>query len=186
MFIDELQKYEPYDLSQQRNKEILMNYYDLYKDTMFLRKEELFHVTSSSVILNKKMDKMLMTYHNIYKSFGWQGGHNDGDENCLNVAIKEAKEETSLTDFLVLPKIYSIDFLPVCSHMKNMKYVPAHLHLNVCYVFIADENSHIQIKEDENSAIEWVNINDIPTKCSEPELTEIYLRIIKKVRGDIL
>lgn len=39
---------------------------------------------------------MLMVYHNIYDSWSWTGGHADGDEDVLHVAMKEAKEETGI------------------------------------------------------------------------------------------
>lgn len=43
-----------------------------------------------------------MAYHNIYKSWAWTGGHSDGDSDLLNVALKEAKEETGLENLKVL------------------------------------------------------------------------------------
>ena len=34
-----------------------------------------------------------MIYHNIYNSWAWTGGHADGNENLVEVALKEAEEQ---------------------------------------------------------------------------------------------
>lgn len=39
-----------------------------------------------------------MIYHKIYNSWAWTGGHSDGDNDLLHVAMKEAKEETGIKD----------------------------------------------------------------------------------------
>ena len=46
--------------------------------------------------MNKDKTKVLMIYHNIYNSWSWTGGHADGDEDLLYVAIKEAKKKQVL------------------------------------------------------------------------------------------
>ena len=55
------------------------------------------HMTASSWIVNEDYTKVLMIYHNIYNSWAWTGGHADGDEDLLHVAVKEAREETGLS-----------------------------------------------------------------------------------------
>ena len=37
-----------------------------------------------------------MIHHNIYNSWGWTGGHADGNSDLIKVAIKEAQEETGI------------------------------------------------------------------------------------------
>ena len=49
-------------------------------------------MTSSGLIFNKNLDKILMVHHNIYNTWSWTGGHADGEDDLLKVAIKEAKE----------------------------------------------------------------------------------------------
>ena len=39
-----------------------------------------------------------MIHHNIYNSWGWTGGHADGDSDLIKVSIKEAKEETGIKE----------------------------------------------------------------------------------------
>ena len=96
---------------------------------MLVRENEIAHMTSSGFIVNKDRTKVLMIHHNIYNSWGWTGGHADGDSDLIAVAIKEAKEETGIKNANPITNdICSIDILPVNSHIKKGKYVASHLH----------------------------------------------------------
>ncbi|EPZ55371.1 NUDIX domain protein [[Clostridium] sordellii ATCC 9714] len=78
-------------------------------------------MTSSGFIVNKNRDKVLMIHHNIYNSWGWTGGHADGDSDLLHVAIKEAREETGLKNVRpITNEICSIEILPVSAHVKKV------------------------------------------------------------------
>jgi len=125
-----------------------------------------------------------MIYHNIYKSWAWTGGHADGDSNLLNVALKEAKEETGLENLKVISDgIYSLKILTVSSHIKRGKFVPAHLHLDCCFLLEADENEQLRIKEDENSGVKWVNISEVENISNEEEMKPVYRKLNEKLRG---
>lgn len=111
---EEILNYIPFNDQEKRDKEFIINCINKF-DNIFLRENEIVHFTSSGFVVNKNRDKVLMIYHNIYNSWGWTGGHADGDENLLDVAIKEVKEETSIKNLKVLNNgnITSIDTLPV-------------------------------------------------------------------------
>ena len=171
------------DIEQEMfDKKRRLEAYDKYGDKLFYRESEMMHFTSSSMIINKNRDKVLMVYHNIYDSYSWTGGHNDGDMNFLNVALKEAKEETSLSELKVLGDCpCSIEVLPVKAHVKRGKYVGAHFHLNVSFMFEADENAYVHIKEDENSRIRWIPIKDLEKNISisDIEMLPLYRKILR-------
>ena len=128
----------------------------------------------------------MLIYHNIYNSWTWVGGHSDGDNDLLYVAIKEAKEETGIKNVKpIIGDIYSLETVTVNGHIKRGKYVGSHLHFNVTYLLEADENEIITIKEDENSGVEWVPIENIISKSSEKWLREnIFTKIIEKMKKD--
>ena len=134
----------------------------------------------------KNGTKTLMIYHNIYNSWTWVGGHSDGDNDLLYVAIKEAKEETGIKNVKpILDDIYSLETVTVNGHIKRGKYVGSHLHFNVTYLLGADEDEIITIKEDENSGVEWVTIENIISKSSEKWIREnIFTKIIEKMKKD--
>ena len=182
MSIDLIKNYTSNIEQEMFDKKRILDAYDKYGEELFYRESEMMHFTSSSMIINKNRDKVLMVYHNIYDSYSWTGGHNDGDMDFLNVALKEAKEETSLSELKVLSDCpCSIEVLPVKAHVKRGKYVGAHLHLNVSFLFEADENAYVHIKEDENSRIKWIPIRDLDKyiSISDIEMLTIYRKILR-------
>ena len=184
---EDIEKYEPYNEQEEVDKRIMLKYIKDY-DNVLTRDNEFGHFTSSTFILNKERTKILMIYHNIYKSWAWVGGHNDGDGDSLNVAIKEAKEETGLKSVKPISNdIYSLEIICVDGHVKRGKYVGTHVHLNLTFLLEADENEEIRIKEDENSGVKWIPIEEILTVSTEKWITEkIYSKVIEKMKKDMI
>lgn len=149
------------------------------------RENQAGHITVSAWIVNRDRTKVLFCYHNIYKSWSWIGGHADGDENLLTVAVKEAKEETGADVTPLSDKIFSLEILPVAGHVRKGKYVPSHVHYNVTYLVYADENKALSVCEEENSAVGWIDISEIPEKSTEEwMIRNIYNKLTKKLRSD--
>lgn len=148
------------------------------------RDNEFCHLTASSFVINKAHTKVLCVYHNIYDSWGWLGGHADGDDDMLYVAKKETKEESSLEHFeQVMETPISVEILPVKGHVKNGKFVSGHLHLNVTYLFEADEHDSVHILESENSKVGWLSFDKLISKCDEPYMIPVYEKIIERVKN---
>lgn len=182
-YIEEIRKYNPLNEQELNDKKVILDYIDKFCDNILTRENEIAHMTSSGLILNKSLDKALMIYHNIYKTWAWTGGHADGDREMLKIAIKEAKEETGISKVLPLTDtIASIDIIPVYGHVKRGKYVSSHLHLNISYILIADENEKLILNEAETSDVGWIKISELDKYSDEPYLIEIYNKIINKAR----
>ena len=178
--IEMLKKYVPYNEQEKEDIRMMIKAEEMFMNVL-TRENEFCHLTASAFIINKEHTKVLCIYHNIYKSWGWVGGHADGDDDMLYVAIKEAKEETSLENFSVVgTQPISVEMLPVKSHVRKGKYVPSHQHLNVTYLFEANERDTIHILEDENSAIGWLSFEELINKCEEPYMLPVYEKIIEK------
>jgi 8-oxo-dGTP pyrophosphatase MutT (NUDIX family) len=152
-------------------------------DNSLTRDNKVAHVSSSGFILNKRMDKALMVYHKIYRSWSWTGGHADGESNLLKVALEEAREETGIENVKPLTeKIVTLDVLPVPSHFKHGKFVSAHLHLSIAYVLIADDTDRLIVKEDENSGVKWMKIKDIEKEVNELDMKLVYNKLINRAK----
>lgn len=182
-WIEEIERYVPIDEQEEKDKEIILKCIK-ENDDILTRENEVAHITSSGFIVNKDRDKVLMIHHNIYNSWGWTGGHADGDCDLLHVAIKEAKEETGIKNVVpVTNDICCIDILPVISHIKRGKYVASHLHLSVAYVLEADESEKLFVKEDENSGVKWMNISDIESCTDEKHMLNVYKKLVNKAKS---
>lgn len=182
--LSEIEQYTPYNVQEEKDKKIILDFLNEYDDA-FYRTNLLAHMTASAWVTNKNRDKILMAYHKIYDSWSWLGGHCDGNEDCLKVAIKEVKEETGVSHIKVLDEnIFSLEVLAVESHYKNGEYVPTHLHLNVTYLLEADENDPLFIKADENSGVAWFEIDEAVKQSNEKWFRDnIYSKLNNKLRS---
>ena len=181
-WIKSIKEYIPYNEQEEKDKEVFIKCINMFDDIL-IRNNEIAHITSSAFIVNKDKDKVLMVYHNIYNSWSWVGGHADGEEDLLYVAMKEAKEETGIKNVSpVSDNILSMDILPVLGHIRKGKYVPPHLHLSVAYLLEADENEQLIIKPDENGGVKWIPVDKIDTYSNEPHMVKVYNKIVSKLK----
>lgn len=181
-WIEQIKEYKPYNEQEKKDKEIILYSIDTL-DNILTRDNEIAHITSSAFVVNKTKDKVLMIHHNIYNSWSWTGGHADGEEDLLGVAIREVKEETGIDNVHpVIEDIFSLDILPVLGHMKRGKYVSAHLHLSVAYLLEGDENELLIVKADENSDVKWIPIEEVNAYSNEPHMIKLYNKLISKIK----
>ncbi len=178
-----IESYEPYNEQEERDKKTMLK--DIYTfDNILTRDNELVHFTASSWAVNPERTKVLMVYHNIYQAWTWTGGHSDGEANLLKVAVKELKEETGVKHVRVLNDnhIFSLEVLTVDGHVKRGKYVSSHLHLNVTYLLEVEEQEMLHIKQDENSGVKWVPIEEIEKVSTETWMKQnIYPKLNEKL-----
>lgn len=181
MLREQIENYIPYNDQEEIDKKVCLSFIDNFDN--FLDRENVYgHFCSSAFIVNNDFTKVLMVYHNIFNSWAWVGGHADGNEDMLNVSIKESLEETGIKNVVpVLTNIFSIDITPVKGHYKRGKYVSAHTHPTVTFLLMANENEELIVKEDENSQVKWINIDDIVNSSTEPHMKIIYQKVIDKI-----
>lgn len=177
-----IKSYIPYNEQEKKDKQVFLSCTEVFEDTL-TRENEIAHITSSAFVVNRTKDKVLMIHHNIYNSWSWTGGHADGEEDFLAVAIKELKEETGVKNIHpVTSDIFSLDILPVLGHTKKGNYVSPHIHLSVAYLIEADENDLLIVREDENSGVRWIPIDEINIYSTEPHMHKVYNKIITKLK----
>lgn len=180
--IRSLEEYKPFTEQEEQDREEMLSLLRVRPD-IFTRNDRLCHMTASAWTVNDRLDRVLMAYHNIYRSYSWLGGHADGEEDLLGVALREVKEESGITRVRPLTeKIFSLEVLTVDGHEKRGVYVPSHLHLNVTYLLEADEREPLKVKADENSALEWFTPEGAVISSSEPWFRErIYKKLNRKL-----
>ena len=179
---EKIENYVPFNEQEERDRELLLEW--ISEPGVFTRENKKAHFTASAWVVNPERTKVLMIYHNIYDSWAWMGGHADGETDLMKVAEKEAKEESGITDLKpVSDDILSLEIVTVSGHEKKGKYVSAHLHLNLTYLFEAPENQELFVKPDENSGVMWIDVDDIKSKSSEKWFVErIYSKLIAKMK----
>ncbi len=181
--ISQLTDFKAFNSEEEKDRINIIRYLK-ESDDIFFRINTVCHMTASSWVVNKDRTKVLMCFHKIYNSWSWLGGHADGDEDLLNVALKEAKEESGLKNIVPVSKdIFSCEILTVEGHYKKGEYVSSHLHLNVSYLLEADENEVLVTKEDENKGLAWFTLDEALKASTEPWFVEhIYTKLNNRLR----
>lgn len=178
-----LEAFEPDGAEEAADRRQILDCCRRFPDTVLTRQNALVHLTSSGLVMDPALKKVLLVYHNIYKSWSWTGGHCDGDPDLLAVALREAAEETGLARLRPLTgRILGLDVLPVWGHFKRGQYVSSHLHLSVAFVLVAEEGQPLRQKPDENSGVAWFGAEELPKVCSEPQMLPVYNKLIARAR----
>ena len=183
-FKKKVQDYIPFNEQEERDRIVLLEWLESGKDIL-TRENEVAHLTASAWVVSPDRKCVLMAYHNLYNSWAWLGGHADGEKDLLGTAIREAREESGIENVRpVSEEILSIETLCVDGHEKRGKYVPSHLHLNVTYLLEADPSQELYVKPDENSAVAWIAVEDIPKKSTEEWFVKrIYPKLCEKAKN---
>lgn len=176
---EQLRAYAPVNAQEASDRRLILQYAEQFGN-LFTRKNEMAHLTASCWIVNPARTKALLAYHNIYDSWAWLGGHADGEEDLLAVALREASEESGIRAVPVSRDIFSLEILHVAPHVKRGKFVCAHLHLNATYLLEADDQAPIRCKPDENSAVRWLDTAEVLAAVSEPAMLPVYRKLMEK------
>lgn len=129
------------------------------------------HFTSSAFIVNERLTAAVLVRHNLLGRYVWTGGHNDGEEDCLAVALREAEEETGLSVRPYSSMPFMLNRFEVPSHEKNGQAVAAHVHFSLAYCLVAKEEPP-RVKADENTDVLWVPFDSLHKLWNEGDLAE--------------
>ena len=181
---EQIKAYRPWNEQERQDQVLILDFLRKNPDA-FYRTNLLAHMTASAWVVNPQRSKVLMVYHRLYDSWSWAGGHADGEEDLLAVALREVREETGVQRLRpVTEEIYSLEVLTVDGHEKHGRYVPSHLHLNVTYLLEAEEDQPLRICEAENSGVAWFPLADALAASTEPWFVErIYKKLNEKLNS---
>jgi len=128
-----------------------------YDDLAFVRERLQGHFTGSAWIVNKLRTHTLMTLHSKLNRWLQLGGHADGNENLLEVAMTEAKEESGLTSLrFVDAGIFDID-----RHVIPEKGdIPEHFHYDIRFLIEAEMNEPLVISK-ESKDLAWIPFDSV-------------------------
>ncbi len=180
--VDSLKAFTPYNDQEKSDKEIMLSSIEKYPD-IFTRENTLAHFTASAWIVNPARDKILMAYHKIFDEWAWCGGHADGERDLLAVARREVEEETGVKNMKLLSDgIYAVETVPVDFHYRRGVFVSSHLHLDVCYLFEADESEKLRANEIENTGVKWIPIEHSVEQTKESKMIPVYTKLNEKLK----
>ncbi|MBT1702499.1 NUDIX hydrolase [Chryseosolibacter indicus] len=114
------------------------------------------HITGSAFIVDSSRKYVLLTHHAKLNKWLQPGGHADGDENVINVALREADEETGLKNLrLITEEIFDLDVHAIPAR----KDFPQHDHYDVRILLEGSREEQLIITE-ESKDLAWVSIDE--------------------------
>ena len=177
---EEIEKYVPFNEQEELDREYFLKFIDTFDDIL-TRDNEFGHFTSSAFVVNKNRNKMVVVYHNINDGWIYPGGHVDGEEDLLSVAVREVEEETGLKTKILGNSIFSIQAAPVKGYIKRGKYVPAHIHYDVIYLLEADDTLPLSFRKEESQGVKWINFDEASDKSIVDFIRPIHEKLINKL-----
>lgn len=136
------------------------------------------HLTGSALVISAAGDRILLLHHRKLGRWLQPGGHADpGETSGEVVALREAFEETGLPGLAVhpvAPRPLDVDIHAIPAHGGE----PAHEHLDLRYLVVAQDDAAARHKADESHAIRWFSWEELDSLDLDPGL----LRALAKAR----
>ncbi len=155
-----LREYYPVDEAEIAFKEEMRAFVEKHPNC-FERSLSEGHITASAWLLNSSQTKALLLHHAKLDRWLQLGGHSDGDPDPLQVAIKEAREESGLLNIEpVSHAIFDIDIHLIPENSKEK----AHYHYDVRFLLQTVGSNEITPNH-ESKSLRWIdtNLENLPT-----------------------
>lgn len=132
------------------------------------------HITGSAWIVDPSRKFALLTHHAKLNRWLQPGGHADGEEDVVSVALREAREETGLTSLrLISHGIFDLDIHSI----PGRNDFPQHDHYDIRCLFEAGMGEQTIISE-ESHELAWIHVDDLPEKTRN---NASILRMARKI-----
>lgn len=133
------------------------------------------HITASTWIVNPPRTRVLLTHHAKLGIWVQLGGHTDEGEEWTDAALREAREESGLSQLdLVTAGLFDLDIHPIPARGDT----PGHDHYDLRFLVVADDTSPLVIS-DESTALAWVDLSGLGRYTEE----ESQIRMARKTTG---
>lgn len=140
------------------------------------------HCTGSAFVIDPGWEKVLLLYHPFLQRWLQPGGHADGDPDLLEVATREAHEETGLPFEAFQPVQlgnmervpFDLDIHPIPARKKE----PEHFHYDLRFLLTASPDLKLQ-PESSEMKLAWLPLEQVEEYTDE----ESVLRMVGKVHN---
>ena len=172
--LHQLRAYHPADPHENEMRLRIVEFVGTHADC-FERTQPAGHITASALIVNALRTHTLMTHHHKLEKWLQLGGHSDGDPDPLNVAQREAEEESGVQGIRPVSKeIFDVDVHPIPARKSE----PEHFHYDIRFLFEADDTRELTITS-ESKDLAWILVKDIEQYSTE----ESILRMVRKLHA---
>ena len=136
------------------------------------------HVTGSAIVVHPPSQRVLLRWHARMQGWLQVGGHGDpGESDPFTVAVREAREETGLSDLTAWPdplepQVVQVAIVPVPAG----KGEPPHEHADIRYALQTTTPDDVQ-PEDEMAHLRWLSVDQALAEVGQDNLRVCLSRI---------
>ena len=124
------------------------------------------HLTGAAWLVNQAHSHVLLTHHRRLNMWLQLGGHADGNIDIVEVATREAYEESGLRQMqLISEEVFDLDIHAIPASGG----VPEHEHYDIRYAFEVKGDETYTVS-DESNDLRWVEISRINEYTVEPSM----------------
>lgn len=164
-----LEKYHSDFLEENIYKEQIINFIK-NNHNCFDRELSIGHITGSSWLLNKDNSKALLMHHRKLNKWLQLGGHADGDSDVLQVAIKEAQEESGVNCIIPVDEnIFDIDVHLIPGNDKEEE----HFHYDIRFLLRINSDEKIN-PNFESKEMRWFSVDELVQMMQEKSILRMY------------
>ena len=171
-----LSTYAPADVSEAESLDWMRRFLKAPADP-FARENPEGHVTASAVVARPDGSEFLLLYHRKLARWLQPGGHTEySDASAFDAALREAREETGITDFATPLErtILDVDVHAIPARGKD----PAHHHFDVRFLLTTTSHVDRDAAEDSERPMKWRGFDEAAEAGADASL----MRALEKAR----
>lgn len=133
------------------------------------------HFTASALVVHPASRRVLLRWHAKHQRWLQVGGHGDaGESDPVQIALREAREETGLADLVPWPNADLLHAV-VCDVPESARE-PGHQHADLRYV-LATRHPDAVKAENEHSPLRWLTVGEAAALSGDNNISRTLARL---------
>lgn len=145
------------------------------------------HITGSAWVVSADGQRHLLLHHRKLDKWLQPGGHADGDADVADVALREAAEESGLTDLAIVethPRVLDLDIhvIPERRDRNGEIIDDAHEHHDVRFLIRATCSETLH-QNDESNDLRWCTADEVRGLTRETSVIRLLEKAAQQTAG---